>query len=150
MLTVFGQGVMDHKVWSNGRTAINFERAGTTIMTYHMDYWTPDNPNARFPIPRVGTGDARDGHNDRFSSYWLEQAAYFRLKNIELSYKIPQNLTQRLKIRGARVFVSGENLITVTNYLGYDPEIPTGTGARLVEARYPLSKIYNVGFNVDF
>ena len=148
--TVFGQGVMKHLVWSNGWTAQNFDRENSTLRTYHLDRWTPDNPNARFPQLRMGSGASDSGINDRFSSFWLENASYFRIKHIELGYNLPVSLLERIKLDQVRVFVSGENLFTITDFLGYDPEIGTGTSSRLVERRYPLSKVYNFGININF
>lgn len=148
--TAFGQGVLSHLVWSNGWTAMNFDRENSTLRTYHLDRWTPENPNARFPKTRMGSGAARSGINDQFSSFWLEDASYFRLKHIELGYNISRSLMDWLNMRGARIFVSAENLFTITNYLGYDPEIPTGTNNRLVEGRYPLAKVVNLGINLNF
>ena len=150
-LTAFGQGVGKQWVWSNGWTAQNFDRENSTLRTYHLDRWTPETPNARFPKTRMGSGAADDGINDRFSSFWLENAAYFRLKNIELGYTIPDNvMRKRIGLQHVRVFVNAENALTFTKFLGYDPETPTGTGARLVESRYPLAKVYNVGLNINF
>lgn len=149
-LTFFGQGVGDHLVWSNGWTAQNFDRENSTLRTYHLDRWTPETPNGRFPKTRMGSGAADDGINDKFSSFWLENASYFRIKNIELGYTLPSKLLDRMKIQRLRVYVNAENALTFTKFLGYDPETPTGTGARLVEGRYPLAKVYNVGLNINF
>lgn len=146
----FGQGVMRHMVWSNGWTANNFDRENSTLFTYHLDRWTPETPNARFPKTRMGSGEARSGINDSFSSFWLENASYFRLKHLEIGYSIPASVLNRVKLTGARVLLSAENLLTITDFLGYDPETPTGTGARLVEARYPLAKVFNFGVNLTF
>jgi len=141
---IFGQGVMSHKVFSNGWTAYNFDRAFSTLFTYQLDRWTPETPDARFPKTRIG------GVNAQFSSFWLEDAAYFRLKNIQLGYTIPKNIISKVGINNVRLYISAENLITFTKLLGYDPEIPTGTGARLVENRYPISKVFNFGLNINF
>lgn len=144
----FGQGVMSHLVWSNGWTAHNFDRENSTLRTYHLDRWTPETPNARFPKTRMGSGSG-NGINDRFSSFWLEDASYFRLKHIELGYRIPDDIL-RMNQLGVRVYASAENLLTFTKFLGYDPEAPTGTSERLVEARYPLAKVFVFGLNVNF
>ncbi len=149
-LRLFGQGVMSHLVWSNGWTANNFDRENSTLRTYHLDRWTPETPNARFPKTRMGSGAGRSGINDSFSSFWLEDASYFRLKHIELGYNLPASLLKKLKLNGFRLLVSGENLLTFSDFLGYDPETPTGTAARLVESRYPLSKVFNFGINLNF
>jgi TonB-linked SusC/RagA family outer membrane protein len=147
---VLGQGVVKNKVWSNGWTASNFDRENSTLFTYMLNRWTPNHHDARYPKTRFGTGSANDGVNDRFSSFWLENAGYFRLKHIEFGYNLPPKFLQKIGMQSARVYVSGENLITITKYLGFDPAVPTGTGSRLVENRYPLAKIYSFGINFNF
>ena len=149
-LVAFGQGVGKQLVWSNGWTSQNFDRENSTLRTYHLDRWTPETPNGYFPKTRMGSGAADDGINDRFSSFWLENAAYFRLKNIEIGYTLPDHILERIKIQRLRIFVNAENALTFTKYLGYDPESPIGTGSRLLESRYPLAKVYNVGLNINF
>jgi TonB-dependent starch-binding outer membrane protein SusC len=141
-LIAFGQGVMSH-------TVVTRPWEATTYRDYHMDYWTSENPNAQFPAPRIGGGPLV-GINKEFSSFWLENAAYFRLKHVELGYNLPEAFLRRMKINNARIFVSAENLFTITNYLGYDPEAATGYDIRQVEARYPLSKLFNLGLNMNF
>jgi hypothetical protein len=141
-LTAFGQGVGKH-------TVITRPWESNTYREYHMDYWTPENTGAQFPAPRIGGGPGV-GINKEFSSFWLENAAYFRLKYIEVGYNLSNELITRLKINNARVFISGENLLTFTNYLGYDPEVATGYGIRQVESRYPLTKLYSLGLNFNF
>lgn len=149
-LTAFGQGILKQMVWSNGWTAQNFDRENSTLRTYHLDRWTPETPNARFPKTRMGSGAADDGINDKFSSFWLENAAYFRMKNIELGYSLPSLILNKLKIQRARIYVNAENALTITKFLGYDPEAATGIGSRLLESRYPLAKVYNLGLNINF
>ena len=140
--SAFGQGVMSHKVWTR-----NIELS--TLRSYHTDYWTPQNKDAAFPQPREGGGPGV-GINKDFSSFWLENAAYFRMKNIEIGYSLNSDVTKKINISNARIFLSGENLFTITKYIGYDPEIATGVAERLVERRYPLSKVYNFGITINF
>jgi TonB-dependent starch-binding outer membrane protein SusC len=139
-LTAFGQGIMSHLVRSQGHTAEAFESDNSTVRTYHLDRWTPDNRDAQFPKLRNGQAYTV---NSQFSSFWLEDASYFRLKQIELGYGIPDTVLKRIKIKEARIFVSAENLFVFTKYLGYDPELPTATS-------YPLPKLYNIGINFNF
>lgn len=143
-LIAFGQGVMSHNAWNNGWTAYNFDRAQSTIFDYHLDRWTPETPNARYPKPRIG------GVNAQFSSFWLENAAYFRIKNMQLGYNLPKKVLEKVKMSRGRIYVSSENLFTITKIKGFDPEVATGTASRLVESRYPLSKVFNFGVNVTF
>jgi hypothetical protein len=145
-LSAFGQGVFSHLVFNNGWTAYNFDRTYATIYKYHLDRWTPETPNARFPKTRIGGASL----NAQFSSFWLENAAYFRMKNLQIGYNLPQNILSKLNLGKTRIYLSGENLFTITKLLGFDPEIPGGTATRLVEKRYPLSKNYFIGVNVNF
>ncbi|MFN1222456.1 hypothetical protein, partial [Enterococcus faecium] len=74
-------------------------------------------------IPRFVIADPR---NWASSDLLVHDGDYFRLKNIMLSYQIPQNLTRRFFVESLRVFVSAENLFTCTKYHGFDPEISSG------------------------
>jgi TonB-linked SusC/RagA family outer membrane protein len=82
---------------------------------------------------------------NRVSSYWLYDSSYIRLKNVRLGYQLPTSVTERLQIRGARIYVSGFNLITWTSYIGLDPEV---AGA-FNESSYPSEKQFNVGIEVN-
>ncbi len=111
--------------------------------TYHNDYWTPDNTNARFPRPTVG-----QGFNYWYSDHWLEDGAYLRLKNIQLGYSLPKSLLSQVHIDNCRIYVSGENVFEVTNLLdAFDPEIGNGRGGSII---YPLKRTYSVGLNIRF
>mgnify|MGYP002762181070 CR=1 FL=1 len=79
------------------------------------------------------------------TSYWLYDSSYIRLKNVRLGYQLPTSVTERLQIRGARIYVSGLNLITWTSYIGLDPEV---AGA-FNESSYPSEKQFNVGIEVN-
>jgi hypothetical protein len=86
------------------------------------------------------------GNNYVTSSKYIRSAAYFRIKNISLGYKLPEAITNRIKIAGARIFVSGSNLVTFTNsWDGFDPEINNANGEF-----YPLMRTYTAGINVNF
>lgn len=79
------------------------------------------------------------------SSYWLYDSSYLRLKSVRLGYSLPSSVTERLQLRGARVYVSGFNLLTWTSYIGLDPEV---AGA-FNESSYPSEKQFNVGLEVN-
>lgn len=139
-LLVFAQGVMKNLQLSQGHTAFNFDRDNSTVRTYHLDRWTPETPNARFPKTRNGQ---LNNVNTQFSSFWLENASYFRLKNLQLGYSLNAGADSKRKANPVRIYIGGENLFVITKYLGYDPELP---GAAI----YPLPKMYNLGVNVNF
>ncbi|MGA0557702.1 SusC/RagA family TonB-linked outer membrane protein [Larkinella sp. VNQ87] len=114
---------------------------GGTVQEQHKDHWTPENPNATFP--RLAFSEA---NNEKNSSFWMRNAAYLRLKNIQLGYSLPTTLTQRAGISNARVFVNGQNLLTWDKFWdGYDVESPVGTGRS-----YPQVKMVSFGLDVSF
>ena len=107
----------------------------------HLDRWTPENPNASYP--RLYYAQT---HNRRFSDYWIENAAYLRLKNIQLGYTLPQQWMRSWGISKLRVYVSADNLFTVTKYFdGFDPEVQQSSGDT-----YPQVKTYVFGLNLTF
>jgi hypothetical protein len=89
-----------------------------------LDRWTPENTDTN--IPRAVFGDPNG--NDRFSNRFVEDGSYLRLRNVTLGYTLPAALTSRIKMSGIRVYVSGQNLFTLSNYSGYDPEVAGGSG----------------------
>jgi len=113
---------------------------GGTIYEYHKDYWTEENPNAKFP--RLAFNAA---NNQKNSSFWMANAAYLRLKNVQLGYSIPTGFANKLGIRSFRVYMTGENLLTIDKFWeGFDVEAPVGTGNF-----YPLVKTYTVGLSLN-
>lgn len=87
----------------------------------HLDHWTPTNPNARYP--RLYQAQT---HNLLFSDYWMEDASYLRMKNVQLSYTFPKMLLSslHLPLKVLKIYFSVDNLFTITNYFGaYDPEV---------------------------
>jgi hypothetical protein len=83
--------------------------------------WTAANPSSSFP--RVSFRDNDYAKNTRFSDFWLQSGAYLRLKNVQLGYSLPKTISDRMHIERFRVYVSASNLLTFTDYKGFDPEI---------------------------
>lgn len=109
---------------------------------YIKDRWTPDNINASWP--RVNDRD-REYWVNRQNTFWFWKTDYARLKTVELGYTIPGHAIRSIGLQKLRVYVSGQNLVTIDNVKIFDPEAPMGSGQF-----YPQSKIYNVGLNVTF
>ncbi len=84
------------------------------------------------------------------TTHFVESGSYWRLRNVQLSYNLPRNLLQKVKINSVRIFVQGQNLYTNTKYRGYDPEIPGGNGALNAGAQYPTLKTVTAGINLGF
>ena len=108
------------------------------------------NPGAK--LPRVSVGDPND--NDRWSDRYIEDASYIRLKSIQLGYTFPKKITRKLLIEALRLNVTIQNLLTITGYDGYDPEVGMSTQSNYVSGldngRYPSPTTYSFGLNVTF
>lgn len=106
-----------------------------------LNRWTPENPDAEF-MRIGGTG----------SMPAIEDGSYIKLQNVNLSYNIPVDNIKYLQ--AAKVFVSGQNLVTLTDYSGFDPDVNTGgksaTNLGVDNAAYPMPRVYTMGINVTF
>ena len=105
-------------------------------LDYWIGRWTPENPSTT--LPRMG-----GINNEIVSTFYIQDASYIRLRNVELGYDLPKKITNKMKIGGLRFFVSGQNLFTITNVENYDPERKADSNARLV----PLYKAFTGGLN---
>ncbi|MEO7292404.1 MAG: hypothetical protein ABIW34_04835, partial [Ginsengibacter sp.] len=90
-------------------------------------------------------------HNQRLSTFWLENAAYTRLKNIQLGYTLPKELTDKYRISRLRIFASADNLFTKTNFFyAYDPETPVSGNVNTNSGGfYPQVKTFIFGINLN-
>ncbi|SHG30934.1 TonB-dependent receptor [Pedobacter caeni] len=99
-----------------------------------LDHWTPDNPNATNPRLSV----LNTSNDTQFSSYWLRKANYLKIQNVQVGYTLPDKLLKKAKIKGLRLFLSGQNMATFSG-INFDPEANLGY--------YPLSRTYSFGIN---
>ncbi len=118
--------------------------------------WYDDITNVRIDkegkLPRASIMDPND--NDRISDRYIEDGSYIRLKNITLGYTFPKRLVGRIGLETLRLQVNIQNLLTITGYKGYDPEIGASTASNHVmgldNGRYPSPTTYSFGVNVTF
>ena len=121
---------------------INTEATGQgTFTKTALDYWTENNRDAE--TPRWGNLQ----NNTEFSSFWLKDASYLRLKNLEIGYSLPANLLNSVKLNKARIYLSGINLLTFTKLKDYDPEKLSNDNRN---RDYPKAKVYSIGINLTF
>jgi hypothetical protein len=94
------------------------------------------------------------GDNGRTSTWHIEDGSYLRLQNLYLGYNLPKKLLSKVNINSAKVYLSGTNLVTWTNYSGYNPEVSQDSQGSLARGldygNYPLPKTYTVGINLSF
>lgn len=102
-------------------------------------------------VPRV-PGASTMGNMPELNSYFLEDGSFIRLRNVKLSYSVGRELASKVKLKGASVYIYGNNLITWTNYSWFDPEIPLGSPLTMGEdnGKYPRSRQIGVGVNLNF
>ncbi len=149
-LSFLFQGVFGNDILNMVRRRTeSFEGFGNQS-TSILDRYTPANPSNT--IPRAIAADPNA--NTRISSRFIEDGSFIRLKNLSLGYRLPQNVIKRLKMENLRFYVSGQNLITFTDYSGYDPEVGSFNQNPLINnvdnGRYPISRAITFGLNANF
>ena len=133
-----GVGDVDGYLYGAARHALISESSFPQVS--HLDRWTPENTDASYP--RLAY---QQTYNQRLSTYWLEDASYLRLKNIQIGFTLPGELTEKYRIDRLRVYASADNLFTKTDFFyGYDPESPVSDGGF-----YPQVKTYVFGVNIN-
>jgi TonB-linked SusC/RagA family outer membrane protein len=161
-LDAFWQGTLGNKIFNatkvftyNSRGAVNWGKD-----YYENHYVAPvydddgnllDPGNTDGTLPRI---DPRNANNNlsRVSDFFVEDGSYLRLKSLQIGYALPSRLTKTFGISLCRFYVGGRNLLTLTKYSGYDPEV--GSNGILVvgvdTGNYPQARMYTVGVNVEF
>ncbi|MFD1140049.1 SusC/RagA family TonB-linked outer membrane protein [Larkinella insperata] len=153
------QGTKGNDIFNQGRIRLEGPGEGTSARL--LDRWTPDNQDT--DVPGFIDGLTRQQANltnkvliagDQRLSRWVEDGSYIRLKTVTLSYNVPQALSEKVKLSRVRAYVSGTNLITLTTYSGYDPEVSSfnGNDAQIgVDfSNYPPARILTFGIDVSF
>ena len=104
------------------------------------NYWTPENPAARYPRLTIGSNP----NNDQESTFWMVNGRYLRLKNLEIGYTLPKRFASKLAMQNMRVYLSGVNLLTFSPFKLWDPDMQTGA------TNYPNNRVINIGLTIGF
>lgn len=128
-------------VYDNTFYTMAFYQDGNSPKYLAEGAWTPENPNAKYP--RLSTLPAQSG--GKFSSWWIRDASYLRLKSAQIGYTLPASLTRKMKIENLRLHVSGSNLFTWTGLDYLDPEMPD-----VNQGYYPQQKLFEAGLSLSF
>ena len=127
-------------------------KAQVTVFKEHLDYWTEDNPGAYYPKPYIGRAGAtavaaRRAKTSQPADRYVQNAAYCRLKNLTVSYDLPEKWISKAHLTKAQVFFSGENLLTFTKLDIFDPEGLFTTNSTGADAgkNYPMTRVFSVG-----
>lgn len=137
-LVVAGQGLVSQYVLPESGQVGNF------YSSWADNRWSPTNPNGSYP--RVDTRASSSINGGLYNNtFWLNNASFVRLKNVEIGYTLPKATLAKIKLSNVRVYASGFNLFTLTGVKDYDPEGNNGSGQF-----YPQQRILNLGLNVKF
>lgn len=147
-LSLFFNGVAGNKIFNARKYEYYFNYANNMV-TDVLNSWTKDNPNTYVPVAKVNNAD---GGNSLPSEFYIEDGSYFRLKNVQLGYTLPEKLTKKAYISRLRFYFSMQNVFTCTKYSGFDPEVSSNTlFARGVDqSSFPNARTYTLGFNLSF
>ncbi|WP_116106681.1 SusC/RagA family TonB-linked outer membrane protein [Lewinella sp. IMCC34191] len=144
-------GIFGNTLYNGVRSSLDSYQ--NTNFRSDINPWTADDPNTDDPRIGVATNDqglvdnAR-GNTDR----WLEDGSYFRLRNLQIGYTLPTGTLDRLNISNLRVYLTGQNLFTLTGYTGLDPDVQgNGILERGVDnGNWPSSRIVSLGLDLNF
>ncbi len=144
-LSTLFQGVGNVDVLMNGEGMMPFSVSMSrgNLLSNIEDRWTIDNPRQDAFYPRLSDGSPNS--NYATSTWWVKNGRYIRLKDLQLTYQLPSNLLQPVKISNANIFFAGYNLFTWSPFKFWDVELGDGRGTR-----YPNVKTYSLGLNVNF
>lgn len=135
---LFGEGVWGNKIYQ-GYRRLDIATANYPIAA--LQAWTPTNSGSNYP--RLTDLDPNNNFKNP-SDFYLQNGAYFRIKTLQLGYTLPKTWLKAADVQRVRVFVSSNNLLTITGYKGYDPEIKGGIDMGI----YPQARTYMVGLDV--
>lgn len=140
---IFGQGVAGNKIFQ-GLRRLDINNANYS--TKALGRWTGEGSTNSFP--RLTDNDANKNFTNP-SDFYLENGSYLRLKTVQLGYTLPESLSKKVGLQKTRFYVMSENLLTLTKYSGYDPEI--GGGIMSIDRGvYPQARSFMAGLNISF
>jgi len=139
---VFLQGVQGLEAFNNSKFRTDFASlaTGENWGQRLLDAWTPTNAGSSIPAATL----INTNNEGRASTYFIENASYLKLRNVQVGYSLPEGFTNKLKLQGVRVYVQGQNLLTFKSkeFTGPDPEV--------TNYQYPVPRIFSTGLNVTF
>lgn len=122
--------------------------------TEWLDRWSETNPNGSYPRVATGALGSPDANNNSPSSFYIEDADFVRIKNLQIGYTLPKALLEAASIKRLRIYLSFDNLLTITGYSGFDPEIGVTnyniTTANIDRGYYPQTRNIGGGLQLTF
>lgn len=155
-LSIFIQGVGKRDMFLRGELIEPFHyNYGQVMYQHQLDFWTPINPNAKFPRLAAVNSPSNTNNFRRGSDLYLFDAAYARLKNLQVGYSLPTHWVQKAGMQKARFYLVGQNLLTLSRISFVDPEISEFTSNMSNEGansgrNYPTPVFYGIGLDITF
>jgi TonB-linked SusC/RagA family outer membrane protein len=143
-------GVFGNKVYNDvGRILDSYQR---TNFRSDISPWTESNTGTSDPRLGLDSDQGIIDNNRGDSDRWIENGSYVRLRNIELGYSLSSERLSKWKLQSARVYISGQNLLTFTSYDGLDPEVAQGSILErgMDAGLWPASRVYSLGLQIEF
>ncbi|UYQ91143.1 TonB-dependent receptor [Chitinophaga horti] len=147
-LNVFVQGNYGNEILNFGSFDLLNLTGGNNLSARVLERWTPTNPSTTMPRANAGGGSRI------ISNFQVEDGSYLRFKNISLGYNFSASWLNKLHIQSLKVYIAAQNLFTITNYHGYDPEVNRFGSSSLSQGldygTYPAAKTVLAGVNLKF
>jgi TonB-linked SusC/RagA family outer membrane protein len=157
-LSLFLQGVGKRDMYVRGEQVEPFHVNYSQVIYQHqLDYWTPQNPDARFPRLAASGSQSNTNNFRKGSDMYIFDGKYLRVKNLQIGYTIPAEISKKAGMRKVRVYLTGQNILTFSPMKFIDPEsselngssnIPNGGGANSARS-YPLPVYYGFGIDIS-
>jgi len=144
-LSVFLQGSYGNQIINSNRQTLEMFTGQQNASVVALERWTPANPNTTIPRAKLDPAPI-------FSNRFVEDGSFLRLKSVSLGYTLPKELINKLKLKAVSIYVTGQNLLTWTDYTGFDPEVTSGSNVSpgTDSGIYPTSKTWLAGLRVTF
>lgn len=148
-LAVAIQGVQGGQILNLSRRFFENLEGNANQITTVLDRWRSPSQPGNGVTPRANARTT--GNNNAMSSRWVESASFFRVRNITLGYNLPARFAQRVKLQNVRIYGGVQNALTLTKYLGYNPEVSGYEGpltGGVDYGSYPVARTYTIGLNL--
>ena len=147
-LTMFFQGVAGNEIFNQMKYTYYFDYSNNCV-TDVLNAWSETNKNTNIPIMKT---ENTNGGNSLPSEFYVENGAYFRCKNFQIGYTLPKKCLDKMGFNNLRFYVGVQNLFTITDYSGYDPEVSSNVlfSRGIDNSSYPNARTYTFGFNASF
>lgn len=147
-LTMFFQGVYGNEIFNQKKYTYYFDYSNNVVSDV-LNAWSPTNKNTNIPIMKTQN---TNGGNSLPSEFYIEDGSYFRMKNLQIGYTFPKSILNKINFNKLRIYAGVQNLFTVTNYSGYDPEVSSNAlfSRGIDSSSYPNARTFTFGFNASF